>query len=156
MLATVLHNLNVSSGTAYTIKGEIKLNIQVYSESNTDILKSNDPKLALISFDGKRAIVGDIDEAVEHNILLEKTNHSSTDIDKYFRIVFDKESADWTFVCPSNYRNITDKVKRITAFYNDGFAFIAKFLSEIGYYSDINIPKRYRRHFNMMSDNTII
>lgn len=132
------------------------MNIQVYSESNADILKSDDPKLALISFDGERAIVGDIDEAVEHNILLEKTNHSSTDIDKYFRIVFDKESADWTFVCPSNYRNITDKVKRITAFYNDGFTFIAKFLSAIGYYSDINIPKRYRRHFNMMSDNTII
>lgn len=132
------------------------MNIQLYSEENIDILKSDEPKLALISFDAENAIVGLIDDAVEHNILLEKTDHSSLDIDKYFRIVFDRESADWTFVCPTNYRNISDKVKRITAFYNDGFSAIAKFLSEIGYYSDINIPKRYRRHFNMMGDNTII
>lgn len=127
-----------------------------YSEENVDILKINDPKLALISFDEDEAIVALIDEAVEHNILLEKINRNSLDIDKYFRIVFDTESADWTFVCPSNYKNITDKIKRINAFYNDGFAAIAKFLSEIGYYSDINIPKRYRRHFNMLGDNTII
>lgn len=132
------------------------MNIQLYSEENIDILKSDEPKLALISFDAENAIVGLLDEAVEHNILLEKTDHSSLDIDKYFRILFDRESADWTFVCPSNYKNIPDKVKRITAFYNDGFTAIAKFLSEIGYYSDINIPKRYRRHFNMMGDNTII
>lgn len=123
-----------------------------YSEENVNVLDINEPKLALISFNEDEAIVALIDEAVEHNILLEKVGRSSLDIDKYFRIVFDEESADWTFVCPSNYKNITDKIKRINAFYNDGFTAIAKFLSEIGYYSDINIPKRYRRHFNMLGE----
>lgn len=123
-----------------------------YSEENVNVLDINEPKLALISFNEDEAIVALIDEAVEHNILLEKVGRSSLDIDKYFRIVFYEESADWTFVCPSNYKNITDKIKRINAFYNDGFTAIAKFLSEIGYYSDINIPKRYRRHFNMLGE----
>lgn len=130
------------------------MNIQLYSEENIDILTSTEPKLALISFDGENALVGLIDEAVEHNILLAKTGNNALDIDKYFRIVFDNDSADWTFVCPTNYCNISDKIKRITAFYNDGFTTIAKFLSEIGYFSDINIPKRYRRHFNMLNDNS--
>ena len=123
-----------------------------YSEENVNVLDINEPKLALISFNEDEAIVALIDEAVEHNILLEKVGRSSLDIDKYFRIVFYEESADWTFVCPSNYKNITDKIKRINAFYNDGFTAIAKFLSEIRYYSDINIPKRYRRHFNMLGE----
>ena len=125
------------------------MKIEIYSEEeNTDILKSEEAKLALISFDEEIVIVATIDDAVEHHILLEKTNRRGNDIDKYFRIVFDRESADWTFICPNNYKNISDKVKRITAFYNDGFTAIAHFLSQIGYYSDINIPKRYRRHFN--------
>ena len=132
------------------------MNIQLYSEENIDIIKSNEPKLALISFDAENAIVGLMEEVVEHNILLAKTGHKSTDIDKYFRILFDRESADWTFICPSSYEGIPDKVKRITAFYNDGFTAIAKFLSEIGYYSDINIPRRYRRHFDMMNDDTML
>lgn len=132
------------------------MNIELYSESGIDILKSDDTKLALISFDSETAITALVDEAVEHNILLEKTNRKGTDIDKYFRIIYDRESADWTFICPAEYKGITDKIKRITAFYNDGFTAIAKFLSEIGYYSDINIPKRYRRHLNMLKDENII
>ncbi len=128
------------------------MNIITYSEENTDILRSDEPKLALISFDGERAITGLIDESVEHNILLEKTGHNSRDIDKYFRIVYDRDSADWTFICPLDYKGIKDKPRRITAFYNDGFQAIARFLSEIGYYGDINIPRRYRRHFDMMGE----
>lgn len=128
------------------------MNIITYSEENIDILRSDEPKLAAISFDGETAITGLMDETVEHNILLEKTGHDSRDIDKYFRILYDRESADWTFICPPDYRHIADKSKRITAFYNDGFQVIARFLSEIGYYSDINIPRRYRRHFNMIGE----
>jgi hypothetical protein len=114
-------------------------------------MKKDDPFLAVISFDGERAYMGHIDESVEHHLLLMKVGLRSTDIDKYFRIIFDRESADWTFICPPDYRGIEDRTRRITAFYNDGFRVIAAFLSEIGYFSDIKIPKRYRRHFEALA-----
>ena len=126
------------------------MEIQIYSEQNEDILNSSEPKLALISYDMKKAVVGLLDEGVEHHILLEKAGYDSRTLDKYFRIIFDRETADWTFVCPTDYNGITDKTKRIKAFYNEGFTAISYFLSEIGYFADINIPKRYRRHFDMM------
>lgn len=72
-------------------------------------------------------------------------------IDKYFRIVFDNTAADWTFVCPQDYREITDKQKRIAEFYKDGFRYISEALAEIGYFVELRIPKRYRRHFDIMS-----
>lgn len=113
-------------------------------------IADKDPLLVLISFDGSTAIVSHIDEAVEHHILLEKAGFDSRDIDKYFRIVLDDEGADWTFVCPPDYKNIKDKQRRITAFYKDGFATISSVLSELGFMVGINIPKRYRRHFDYM------
>ena len=102
--------------------------------------------MAVISFDGKTAFICQVDEGFEHYILLQKVGISGANIDKYFRIVFDKEGADWTFVCPADYKNITDKTRRVAAFYKDGFAVISQFLAEIGYLCDITIPKRYRRH----------
>lgn len=126
------------------------MKIQIYSEQNEDILKSKEPKLALISYDEETAIVGLIDECIEHHILLEKSGYDSRTLDKYYRIIFDDETADWTFVCPIDYKGITDKQKRIKTFYNEGFAVISKFLSEINCFCDINIPKRYRRHFEIM------
>ena len=113
-------------------------------------IADKDPLLVLISFDGSTAIVSHIDEAVEHHILLEKVGFDSRDIDKYFRIVLDDEGADWTFVCPPDYKHIEDKQRRITAFYKDGFATISSVLSELGFMVGINIPKRYRRHFDYM------
>ncbi|MBO5561652.1 MAG: hypothetical protein J6A07_08355, partial [Firmicutes bacterium] len=89
-------------------------------------------------------------ECIEHHILLEKSGYDSRTLDKYYRIIFDDETADWTFVCPIDYKGITDKQKRIKTFYNEGFAVISKFLSEINCFCDINIPKRYRRHFEIM------
>ncbi|MBQ9604477.1 MAG: hypothetical protein IJR45_03590 [Firmicutes bacterium] len=126
------------------------MKIQIYSEQNEDILKSEEPKLALISYDEEMAITGLLDEFVEHHILLEKAGYDSRTLDKYYRIIFDDETAEWTFVCPSGYKGIADKQKRIKTFYNEGFAAISKFLSETDYFCDINIPKRYRRHFEMM------
>lgn len=128
------------------------MEIKIYSEQNEDILKSKEPKLALISYDNSTAIVGLLDEGIEHHILLEKAGFDSRSLDKYFRIIFDSEAADWTFVCPADYKGITDREKRIKAFYNDGFTAISRFLSEIDYFCDINIPKRYRRHFNALGD----
>lgn len=118
------------------------------SESEVEkALRDGEPLLALISFDGKTAIMSHIDEAVEHHILLMKTGFSDKDIDKFFRIVLDHDEADWTFVCPPDYKNIADKTRRIRQFYKDGFAVISDFLQEQGLMVGINIPRRYRRHF---------
>ena len=113
-------------------------------------MSENEPMLVLISFDGETVVISQIDEAVEHHILLAKAGFPSTDIDRYFRIVLDKDGADWTFVCPPDYKGISDKQRRITAFYKDGFSVISEVLSNLGYMVGINIPKRYRRHFDYM------
>lgn len=121
-------------------------------ERVNNAITADEPMLAVISFDGKYAIVSHIDDAVEHHILLSKAGLSDSDIDRYFRIVLDKSGADWTFVCPPDYKNITFKDKRIEAFYKDGFSVISDFLHSIGYLVGINIPKRYRRHLNILGD----
>jgi len=113
-------------------------------------VKENEPLIAAISIDGKRAIISHLDEAFEHYILLQKVGISGADIDKYFRIIFDRDGADWTFVCPSDYKNITDKARRTATVYKDGFAVISSFLADIGYLCDLSIPKRYRRHLESL------
>lgn len=117
-------------------------------------MAADEPLLVLISFDGKTAIMSQIDEAMEHHILLMKAGFKDTDIDKFFRIVLDKSGADWTFVCPPDYKGIQFKDKRIEAFYKDGFAVISDFLHSIGYLVGIDIPKRYRRHLDVLSEGT--
>ena len=116
-------------------------------------IDEKEPLLVLISFDGETVIMSHIDEAVEHHILLMKTGFSDKDIDKFFRIVLDDEGADWTFVCPPDYKNISDITRRIRQFYKDGFAVISDVLQEIGFMVGINIPRRYRRHFNAVMEN---
>ncbi|MDR1736812.1 MAG: hypothetical protein LBR85_08115 [Oscillospiraceae bacterium] len=115
-------------------------------------ISNGEPMLAVISFDCKKAYMAHIDEALEHHILLAKVNLPGAEIDRYFRIVFDNEGADWTFVCPPDYKGIVDRARRIAEFYKDGFAAISAFLSEIGLFADIKIPRRYRRHFDELSD----
>ena len=117
-------------------------------------MAADEPLLAVISFDGQTAVMSQIDDAVEHNILLMKNGYKDTDIDKFFRIVLDKSGADWTFICPPDYKNIQFKDKRIESFYKDGFAIISDFLHSIGYLVGINIPKRYRRHLDVLSNDT--
>ncbi|MCI5925151.1 MAG: hypothetical protein SOR38_00130 [Oscillospiraceae bacterium] len=111
-----------------------------------DAIHSGDPLLVLISFDESEMIVSHIDEAIEHHILLARCGKDSRDIDKYFRVVVDDTGADWTFVCPSDYKGILDKTRRISVFYKDGFSAIAKGLQALGLYVGINIPRRYQRH----------
>lgn len=117
-------------------------------------MAADEPLLVLISFDGGNVIMSPIDEAAEHHILLMNTGYKDTDIDKFFRIVLDRSGADWTFVCPPDYKDIPFKDKRIEAFYKDGFAVISNFLHSIGYLVGINIPKRYRRHLDVLSGGT--
>lgn len=117
-------------------------------------IEGKEPLLIAISFDGEKVLMSHIDDSVEHHILLSHFQVSPQDIDKYFRIAVDIESADWTFVCPPDYRGISDRKRRITAFYNDGITAISRVLADIGYFSDIRIPKRYRRHFDVMGDDS--
>lgn len=118
-------------------------------------LAKKEPLLIAISFDGGTVLISRMDDSFEHHILLAHFGIKQTDIDKYFRIVVDEDTADWTFVCLPDYRGITDdRKRRITAFYNDGITAISKVLADIGYYSDIRIPKRYRRHFEALGDDS--
>lgn len=125
-------------------------------EAVNKAMAADEPLLTLISFDGKTAIMSQVDEAVEHHILLMNVGYKDTDIYKFFRIVLDRSGADWTFVCPPDYKNIPFKDKRIEAFYKDGFSVISDFLHSIGYLVGINIPKRYSRHLNTLGDNSDI
>ena len=130
------------------------MNIIYYPDKDnvTDAISRDEPLLVLVSFAGERLIVSQIDEAVEHHILLRKAGFSDTDIDKYFRLVVDKSGADWTFVCPPDYSSVTRKDKRIEEFFKDGMRIIPKALQQLGYDVPVEIPKRYRRHFDMTGD----
>ena len=114
-------------------------------------VNTDEPLLVLVSYDGETVIASQIDEAVEHHILLRKVGFPDADIDKYFRLVVDHEGADWTFVCPSDYSTVTRKEKRIEEYFKDGMRIIPEGLKAIGYDVPINIPKRYRRHFDIMN-----
>jgi hypothetical protein len=116
-------------------------------------IRDDEPLMAVIAFDGKNAVAAPLDEAVEHHILLMKAGCKDTDIDRFFRIVFDRSGADWTFVCPPDYKDIPFKDKRIRAFYRDGLGVIGEFLQEMGYITGINIPKRYSRHLDVLSED---
>ncbi len=112
----------------------------------------DEPLMAVIAHDLSHAVVSLLDEGFEHHILLSKARNQ-TDIDKYYRIIFDDEGADWTFVCPPDYKGITNKEKRITQFSNDGVDAINEFLKLLGYEVPINIPKRYRRHMDYLNNS---
>lgn len=130
------------------------MNIIYYPNKDnvTAAIEQDEPLLVLISFDGETLITSQIDEAVEHHILLRKVDLPDTDIDKYFRLVVDHNGADWTFVCPPDYSKVTRKDNRIEQFFKDGMTIIPKVLKEFGYDVPVEIPKRYRRHFDMMGD----
>ena len=115
-------------------------------------MQDDDPLLVLIAHDGAKILLAPIDQSFEHLILLKQLGFPEKDIDKYFRLVVNKSGADWTFVCPSDYRNIKDKQRRIESFYNDGFKVIPSMLKKIGYDVSLEIPKRFRRHFSALKN----
>lgn len=121
-------------------------------EAVNQAIQKDEPLLVLISYDEERVIMSSVDDAPEHHILLKLAGLSELDIDQYFRIVLDKSGADWTFVCPPDYKGITNKQYRLSQFYKDGFAAISHVLGELGYLVGINIPTRYRRHFDMLGE----
>lgn len=108
-------------------------------------MQIDDPLLMLVSYDGSEMLLSNIDDSFEHIILLRQLNYRDSDIDKFFRVIVNQQGADWTFVCPSNYKSIEDKSIRIQEFFNDGIDQISKALKEIKYENaQINIPSRYR------------
>lgn len=115
-------------------------------------IEADEPLLVLIAFDCSEIIMGRLDYGVEHHILLSKAGRSASDLDKYYRIILDRSGADWTFVCPENYKGIKDRTKRISEFYKNGFATISEVLEQLGYLVGINIPKRYQRHIKALYD----
>ena len=52
-------------------------------EAVNKAMAADEPLLILISFDGKTAIMSQVDEAVEHHILLMDVGYKDTDIDKF-------------------------------------------------------------------------
>ena len=119
-------------------------------EKHEFINHDSEPLMAVIAYDGTHAVVSLLDEGYEHHILLAKALNKYN-IDKYFRIIFDNEGADWTFVCPPDYKGITNKEKRVSTFWNDGIDTITACLKQLGYNGPINIPRRYRRHIEYLS-----
>ena len=117
-----------------------------------EAMQADDPLLMLVSYDGSEVLLSNIDDAFEHLILLKKLDYKETEIDRFFRLVLNREGADWTFVCPSNYKGISSKEKRIETFYEDGITQISIAIETVGYNVEIQIPQRYRRHFNMLKE----
>lgn len=115
-------------------------------------LPTKEPLIAAISMDETHAVVGLLDDGFEHNVLLRKVLNSDKDLDKYFRVIFDTDGADWTFVVPIGYKNISNKEERIKEFYNDGYKTIVCFLQQLGYPEVVEIPKRYWRHLECMGN----
>lgn len=123
------------------------------TDKNEFINNDSEPLMAVIAHDGSRAVVSLLDEGCEHHLLLANAL-DRYDIDKYFRIIFDNEGADWTFVCPPEYKGITNKEKRISQFFSDGIDTITVFLNKVGYSGvEINIPRRYRRHIDYLNNS---
>lgn len=120
---------------------------------NKDPRPTSEPLMALVAIDGSKAYVSLLDEGVEHSVLLRKFVGAEADIEQYFRIVIDKDGADWTFVCPPGYKGISSKEFRIKNFYEDGYGILIDFLKEIEYPPVIEIPKRYQRHLEYLTNN---
>ncbi len=129
------------------------MNITYYpdKEDVTAAIANDEPLLVLVSLNGEQVIVSQIDNAIEHHILLRKVDMPDTDIDQYFRLVVNSEGADWSFVCPESYSPATRKEKRIEEFFKDGMKIIPPALKELGYDVPVVIPKRYKRHFDIMN-----
>ena len=123
------------------------------TERKEFINHDSEPLMAVIAHDGSHAVVSLLDEGCEHHILLAKAL-DKYNIDEYFRIIFDNDGADWTFVCLPDYKNISNKEKRIEQFFKDGIDIITEFLNAVGYNdTEINIPKRYRRHLDYLQSS---
>ncbi len=137
------------------IAAEKIMDIKYYPDKTTveKAMSLDYPLIMMVSYDKKEMLLANMDDAPEHNILLKKLDYNELDVDKYFRVVLSKTGADWTFVCPTGYKNIENRERRIDQFYNDGIDAIKEALRITGYNVEIDIPKRFRRHLGIYKDN---
>jgi len=112
----------------------------------------DDPLFMCVSHDGNTVLLAPADVVGCHITMLSKFGYKEPDIDKFYRVVINKGGADWTFICLEDYKGITNAGARIKTFYEDGNIMIANAIKAIGYDCPIEIPKRYRRHLNAMSE----
>lgn len=119
---------------------------------DADPRPTEDPLIALIAHDGTHAYVSLLDEGYEHYLLYRKMTGTDDGFDNYYRIIIDSDGADWTFVCPNSYKSISNKEHRIKTFYEEGYKTISEFLETIGYSQKIEIPKRYSRHLDYLTN----
>ena len=115
-------------------------------------IRNDDPLLVLVSFDGEKIIVGNIDDFLEHHILLKQAGQPVTALEEYFRIIVNKTEASWTYICPGTYMNITNREFRLKKYFENGSDRISRALKLLNYDVPIDIPKRYRRHFDALKD----
>lgn len=130
------------------------MDIKYYPDQPTveTAITNDDPLLVLVAMNLSEMLVSNIDDAMEHMILLRKLNYRETRIDEFFRVVLNRQGADWTFVCPSEYQQIKNRSIRIETFYSSGIEAISIALKLLGYDVSIKIPDRYRRHFNTLAE----
>ena len=79
-------------------------------KSVIEALHNDEPMISAIGTDGQTTILAPLDYGFEHHILISQAGYKETDIDKFFRIIFDKSGADWTFVCPPDLQKHFFKV----------------------------------------------
>lgn len=96
--------------------------------------REGEPLLLLVSVDGETAVIAPADEAVEHHILLDRAGKAgliegdsgiSTGISGRWWM---KKGRTGPLSARPGYKGISDKGRRIAAFYRDGFAAISEAL----------------------------
>ncbi|MBQ8297736.1 MAG: hypothetical protein IJX77_08145 [Ruminococcus sp.] len=118
--------------------------VKVPSEKDVDkAIEDNQTLLALVDFEGKNAVMCHIDDVDNDDELYEKSGFDAANKAKFFRVIFNKQGADWTFKLPTSYKDIGNDRDRMVAFYKDGFAVLSEFLQLQGYFVGIDIPTRY-------------
>lgn len=123
-------------------------NIKLLGSLTWEKIKSKSKTLIMIIpfEDNKQNIfIGLVNEFPEHHILIQEAGLHFSNIDKFFRIILDNESATWTCVCPKDYKGIRDLIKMSERYYNDGMAAISNAITRLGYQKTISIPDRYLR-----------
>jgi hypothetical protein len=150
LMVTNARKINAATGFIYFMFMQI---IHFPDQQSVQTSMANDdPLLMLVSFDGERLILSNIDDSLEHHILLKNAGFSENDLNSYFRLIVNKSGASWTYVCPSSYLNIRDRELRLKKYYENGIDEITKALKLIGYDVPIDIPQRYRRHFDALEN----
>ena len=109
------------------------------ADAINEAVRTDAPLIAAVSYDGGTALVAPAEEAGEHSILLMLCGQQDLNVENYFRIHFNSNTADWNFFCPPKYKNIPDEKMRMSAYYNDGLRMIPEFLVMFGYFSKLKI-----------------